>query len=197
MATSRVRFHSPIVLNIIFRNQKLDATAKNRFQILILYLKNIFKKYPFFNANLLNTKKKIINVGYGVFWLQISNQMSILAVTENPLQSGKARNFPDYRGFQNKINKKLTFGGSITDQFKCITTSCRKKGGVNFSGPKRSFGLRGRSVDCKQRGTKWIAEGAERVPSCRRIWYFRYSLKIAFPDYKGFPLTADENWHRI
>ena len=46
-----------------------------------------------------------------------------------------------------------------------------------FSGPKRSFGRRD-SADCKQRGTKWSAEGAERVPSqpasrkpCGRIWY--------------------------
>ena len=39
---------------IIFRTQKLDATAKNKFQILILHLKkHVFKKKNFFNANLL------------------------------------------------------------------------------------------------------------------------------------------------
>ena len=35
---------------------------------------------------------------------------------------------------------------------------------ISFSGPKRSFGRRD-SADCKQRGTKRSAEGAERVPS--------------------------------
>ena len=43
-------------------------------------------------------------------------------------------------------------------------TPAAKKGEVNLSGPKRSFGRRD-SVDCKQRGTKWSAEGAVRVPS--------------------------------
>ena len=35
---------------------------------------------------------------------------------------------------------------------------------INLSGPKRSFRRRD-SADCKQRGTKWSAEGIERVPS--------------------------------
>ena len=50
---------------------------------------------------------------------------------------------------------------------------------IAFSGPKQSFGMRD-NADCKQRGTKWRAGGAERISSqpasrksCRRIWYFR------------------------
>ena len=33
---------------------------------------------------------------------------------------------------------------------------------INLSGPNQSIGRRN-SADCKQRGTKWSAEGAERV----------------------------------
>ena len=48
---ARILYFMPI-LYIIFITQKLDATAKNRFQILTLHPKNIClkKKYTFFNA---------------------------------------------------------------------------------------------------------------------------------------------------
>ena len=73
---------------------------------------------------------------------------------------------------------------------------------INFSGPNRRFGHCD-SADCKQHGTKWSAQGPERVPSqtasrkwsCRCIWYSW--LTRNFADYRGFPAMADINWHWI
>ena len=45
-----------------------------------------------------------------------------------------------------------------------LSPAAKKDELISFSGPKRSFRRRN-SADCKQRGTKWSAEGAERVPS--------------------------------
>ena len=45
---SVLRLYFRPILYIIFRTQKLDATAKNRFQILILHLKkHVFRKKLF------------------------------------------------------------------------------------------------------------------------------------------------------
>ena len=51
--------------------------------------------------------------------------------------------------------QKINFYGSITDQFWCIITSCRKKDQVeliNFSGTKHSFGMRDAVIES---GVEW------------------------------------------
>ena len=88
------------------------------------------------------------------FDLQNQNLMSI-SVNRNrkPSIIRKAGIFQIIEGFSIKLTKNqlLRFNYRITDQFECIITPCRIKGGlINFSGPKQSFV---RSADCRQRGT--------------------------------------------
>ena len=70
---------------------------------------------------------------------------------------------------------------------------------INFSEPKRRFGRRD-NADCKQRGEKWSAEGPIAAWLKKNLPLYLIFLiiqKIFFFRICGFPVTADENEHRI
>ena len=104
-------------------------------------------------------------------------------------------------GFRIKLTKKSTVAVQLLINFIVLLPPAAKRVEcIYLSGSKQSFGRRDRA-DCKQRGTKWNAEGSRRITSqpasrklCRRSDILNNPEKIRFSRLSGFSGHGRWKW---